>query len=237
MLRSIIVVLFLAAYTLLLGPPFILHCILTGSPRWLYFIGVSGAKLALRLGGVQTRASGLENIPTGVCLFVANHASNADPPAVVGAIPRRVALLGKKEVFEIPILSRALRLANFVPVDRSNRASAIASVDQATAYLRQGVSFLVFPEGTRSADGRLQPFKKGSFVMAIKAGVPIVPIAVAGAHHIMRKGEQTLHPGVMEVKFLPAVDASAYTLEQRGELAARVRDAIAAALPEDQRPA
>lgn len=236
MLRTLMVGVFLVAYTVVLGPLFILHCILTGSPELLYRVGVAGARFALWLGGVRIRVTGQENIPMGVCVFVGNHTSNVDPPAVVAAIPRRVALLGKKEVFRIPILRRALLLADFVPVDRSNRAAAMASVEQAVARMKKGVSYLVFPEGTRSPDGRLRPFKKGTFVMAIQAGVPVVPIAVVGAHQLMRKGSIALHPGWMEVHFLPAVDARRYTEEQRDELRARVQAAIAARLPAEQQP-
>lgn len=237
MLRTFIVAVFLAAYTVLVGPPFILHCIVTGSPELLYRVGVAGARFALRLGGVRIRATGQENIPAGVCVFVANHTSNVDPPAVVAAIPRRVALLGKKEVFRIPILRRALLLAEFVPVDRSNRAAAIASVDQAVAHMRKGVSYLVFPEGTRSPDGRLRPFKKGTFVMAIHAGAPVVPVAVVGAHKLMKKGSNALRPGTVEVHFLPAIDSRPYTEAQRDDLRARVEAAIAAHLPPEQQPA
>lgn len=236
MLRTFIAGGFLALYVLLIGPPFILHCLLTGSPELLYRVGVAGAKFALRLGGVRVRVTGRENIPQGVCLFVANHTSNVDPPAVVGAIPGRVALLGKKEVFRIPILSRALLLADFLPVDRGQRAAAIATAEKAVANLKRGVSYLVFPEGTRSHDGRLRPFKKGTFVMAIQAGVPVVPVALAGAHRLMRKGSSALSPGVVDVRFLPAIDAAPYGEQQRNELRTRVHAAIAAALPADQQP-
>lgn len=236
MLPTAIVVSFLAIYTLLVGPPFILHCVLTGRSDLLYKVGVAGARFALRLGGVRIRATGLENIPAGVCVFVANHTSNVDPPAVAAAIPRRVALLGKMEAFRVPILGRAFRLAGFVPVDRSNRAAAIASVDEAVEHLKRGTSYLVFPEGTRSLDGRLRAFKKGTFIMAIHAGVPVVPVAVIGAHRVMRKGSAAIHPGTVEIRFLPAVDSRAYTAEQRNALRTLVQDAIAAALPEEQRP-
>lgn len=236
MLRTILVGIFLVLYILLLGPPFILHCLLTGSAERLYFIGVSCAKLALRLAGVRVRAEGLAHIPPGVCIFVANHTSNADPPAVVGAIPHRVALLGKKEVFRIPILARALLLAGFVPVDRAHRESAFASVEKALVHLRAGISFLIFPEGTRSPDGRLRPFKKGTFVMAIRAGVPVVPVSVVGARHIMRKGEFAIRPGEILVRFHPPVDAAAFTPDTKEELIARVFAAVAAGLPAEQQP-
>lgn len=236
MLRALLISIFLALYTVIVGPPFILHCLMTGSPDLLYRVGVAGAVFALRLAGVRVRVEGRENIPAGVCLFVANHTSNVDPPVVVGAIPRRVALLGKKEVFNIPILAAALRLASFVPVDRANREAALASVEQAIGYLKAGVSFLIFPEGTRSPDGRLARFKKGSFVMAIRAGVWVVPISVEGAPRVMRKGEFAIRPGEVTVKFHPPVNAAEFSLDDKGELVARVHSAIAAGLPDDQKP-
>jgi 1-acyl-sn-glycerol-3-phosphate acyltransferase len=195
-----------------------------------------GGKLALRLAGILVGAEGLENIPAGVCIFVGNHSSNVDPPAVAGVIPRRVALLGKKEVFRIPILGRAMRLGNIVSVDRSNRQAARKSLEEAAEHLRRGVSFLIFPEGTRSPDGRLGFFKKGTFIMAIRARVPIVPVSVVGAQHIMPKGSLALRPGEVRVRFHAPVDASAYRLDQKDELIARVRAAVAAGLPEDQQP-
>ncbi len=236
MIRTVIVSLFLALYILLLGPPLILYSLLTGSVDLLYRMGLGGVLFITRAVGVRVRVEGIENIPASVCIFVANHTSNADPPAIAGAIPRRISILAKDSLFRIPIVSRAFRLARFVPVDRSDREAAIASLEKAIEYLKEGVSFLVYPEGTRSPDGRLLPFKKGSFMMAIMAGVPVAPVACAGAHRVMRKGELRIHAGEIVVRFQPAIDASAYTVEQRDELAARVHAAIAAALPLDQQP-
>ena len=236
MIRTANLAVLLPLYTLLLGPPCILHALLTGSVDLLYRVALGGVLFITRLVGMRVRVEGLENIPPGVCLFVANHTSNADPPAIVGAIPRRISILAKGSLFRIPIMSQAFRLASFVPVDRSDREAAIASVDRAAEYLKRGVSLLIYPEGTRSPDGRLLPFKKGAFVMAIKAGVPIVPVAAAGAHRVMRKKELAIHPGEVVVRFQPPIDASAYTLEQRDELAARVHAALAAGLPPDQQP-
>ncbi|MBI3669458.1 MAG: 1-acyl-sn-glycerol-3-phosphate acyltransferase [Acidobacteria bacterium] len=236
MIRAAIVSVLLTLYVLLLGPLLILHALLTGSVDLLYRAALAGVLFIMRMVGVLVRVEGLANIQAGVCIFVANHTSNADPPAVVGAIPRRISILVKHTLFRIPIVSRAFRLARLVPVNRADREAAIASVEKAIEYLKEGVSFLVYPEGTRSADGRLRPFKKGSFVMAIKAGVPIVPISVVGAHRILRRGELAVHPGEIVVQFGKPIDASAYAFEQRDELAARVHAAVAAGLPADQQP-
>jgi 1-acyl-sn-glycerol-3-phosphate acyltransferase len=236
MIRLIIVTVFLTLFVLLAGPPLILDAALSGKADRLYRVAVWGVSFAVRLAGIEVRVEGLENIPPGVCVFVANHTSTAEPPAVVGAIPRRVSLLAKKEIFRVPIVGAALRAAQLVPVDRSDRDAAIASVETAIQYLRGGLSFLVYPEGTRSPDGRLRPFKKGSFVMAIRAGVPVVPISAAGAQKVMRKGRLTIHPGVITVRFHPAVDAAKYSLETKEELLERVHAAIASGLPPEQQP-
>jgi len=121
-------------------------------------------------------------------------------------------------------------------VERGDHDSAIASLEKATEAMKGGQSFLIYPEGTRSPDGRLQEFKRGAVVMAIKAGVPIVPMVCAGAQKVMEKKSLVIRPGVITVEFLEPIDASAYTFEQRDELNKRVRAAMAAALPDDQKP-
>jgi len=236
MLRSLFLITFLTVYTLLVGPPLLVYSLMVGNARWLYRVGLGGVLFAVRAVGVKIRVEGLENVPPGACLFVANHTSSADAPAVVGAIPRQVAILLKESLFRYPIVGQAFRLAKFVAVNRSNREAAISSVERATQGLRAGTSFLIYPEGTRSPDGRLQPFKKGAVVMAIKAGVPIVPVACAGAHRIMEKRSLVIHAGEIVVRFCPPIDTSRFTVEQRDELNAIVRAALAAGLPPDQRP-
>jgi 1-acyl-sn-glycerol-3-phosphate acyltransferase len=220
-----------------LGPPLILYTVVTRSADLLYWVGVKGLVFITRVAGMRVDVEGRENIPPGVCLFAANHTSNADAAAIVGAIPRRLGIFARKSLFDIPIVGLAFRLPNFVPVDRGNREAALASVKQAVEYIKAGSSFLVYPEGTRSPDGRMQRFKKGSFVMAIEAGVPIVPVACAGAHRIMKKNSLVIHPGKVTVRFGKPLDVSGYTVEQRTALAQKVHDAVAAQLPDDQKPA
>jgi 1-acyl-sn-glycerol-3-phosphate acyltransferase len=190
----------------------------------------------VRAAGVRVRVSGIERIPPGVCLFAANHTSSADAPAVVGAIPRRIAILLKESLFRYPIVGAAFRLAKFIPVDRRSRDSALESLEKAVQELRTGQSFLIYPEGTRSPDGRLQKFKKGAVVMAIQAGVPIVPVACSGAHRVMEKRSLAMHPGEILVEFLNPIDSTTFTLEQREDLNQRLHDELAAGLPPDQRP-
>ena len=236
MVRTLFIAIFLSLYIFVVGIPLLLWTVISRNPDALYWGGVKGVMFFVRTVGVRVNVSGVERIPVGACLFVANHTSSADAPAVVGAIPRRIAILLKRSLFKIPIAGQAFRLAHFIPVERANHESAIASLEKATEALRGGQSFLIYPEGTRSPDGRLQEFKRGAVVMAIKAGVPIVPTVCSGAQRIMEKGSLVIHSGVINVEFLEPIDAGAYTFEQREELNQRIRAAMGEALPADQKP-
>lgn len=236
MLPILFIVIFLSIYILLVGPPLLLYTVFSKNVEPLYWAGLKGVLFFVRAVGVTIHVQGRDKIPQGVCLFVANHTSSADAPAVVGAIPRRVAVLLKASLFKWPIVGQAFRLAHFVPVDRSNRESAIASVEKAAEAMRAGQSFLIYPEGTRSQDGRLQEFKKGAVALAIKAGVPIVPVLCIGAHKVMAKRSLVVRPGRIQVEFLEPIDATDYTWDMREVLRQRVYDAMAAGLPPDQQP-
>jgi 1-acyl-sn-glycerol-3-phosphate acyltransferase len=235
MIRTFLVVLLFALAIILVLPWLLLWTLITGNPDLMYGLAVKVVRCANRLAGMRVRVEGIENIPPGACVFAANHASNVDPLALVVAIPRRVSILVKRELFRIPVLSMAMRLAQFVPVDRSRKEGA-AIVDAAVRFLQKGISFVVFAEGTRSPDGRLRPFKRGAFTMAIEARVPVVPVSIGATQRIMKKGELSLHPGEVTVRFGSAVDATEYTMEHRAELIARVESLVAAALPLDQQP-
>jgi len=236
MLRTFFVAIFLFLYILIVGPLLLVYMLITKDPDPIYWGGVRGVMFFVRAVGVRVRVKGRERIPQRVCLFAANHTSSADAPAIVGAIPRRVAILLKESLFKWPIVGEAFRSVHFIPVNRGARDSAIVSVEKATEAMKAGQSFLIYPEGTRSPDGRLQEFKKGAVVMAIKAGVPIVPMVCAGAHRIMEKRSLVIRPGEIVVEFLEPIDASKYGFEERDVLNQIVHEAMAAALPEDQKP-
>jgi 1-acyl-sn-glycerol-3-phosphate acyltransferase len=236
MIRTILAVIYLALGILLVMPWLMLWSFLTGRADLMYRVAMRVVRTGVRIVGVRVRVEGTDNIPPGVCMFAANHVSNIDPLAFVPAIPRRVGLLVKSELFRVPILGKAMRMAGFVPVERENREAAAGSVDEALKYLKEGLSFAVYPEGTRSRDGRMLPFKKGTFLMAVRATVPVVPVSIVGAQDLMRKGEWAVRPGEVTIRFGPAVDASAYTVEQRAILLARLEELVAAGLPEDQKP-
>jgi 1-acyl-sn-glycerol-3-phosphate acyltransferase len=236
MLRAAFISVFLSLYILIAGPPLILYAYFTKDVDPLYWVAVKGVMFFVNCIGVRVQVKGTERIPKGTCIFAANHTSSADAPAVVGAIPRRIAILLKRSLFGWPIVGQAFHLAHFIPVDRFNRDAAIESVDKATASLRAGQSFLIYPEGTRSPDGRLQQFKKGTAVMAINSGVPVVPVACSGAHRIMEKRKLNIHPGTILVEFLDPIDSTKYSLDQRESLVQEIHDRLAAGLPPDQRP-
>jgi 1-acyl-sn-glycerol-3-phosphate acyltransferase len=236
MIRTIIVIVYLAIAIFLILPFYILYSAISGNPNPMYQVAMKALRLVLKIAGIRVHVEGTENIPTRTCIFVSNHVSNVDPPALAPYIPRRVAILAKKEVFRIPVLASALRQVRILPVDRGNKEEASAAVDQAVQYLREGTSYLVFAEGTRSRDAHLKPFKNGTFVMAIEAGVMVVPISLSGTQRMLRKGEWFIRPGEMTVRFGPAVDASQYTQDQRDALRKRVFELVAAGLPEEQRP-
>jgi 1-acyl-sn-glycerol-3-phosphate acyltransferase len=236
MLRAAFMCVFLTLYVLILGPPLLIYTFVTKHVDPLYWAGVKGVMFFVNCVGVHVDVRGTERIPAGTCIFAANHTSSADAPAVVGAIPRRIAILLKRSLMEWPIVGQAFQLAHFIPVDRFNREAAIESIERAIEALRNGQSFLIYPEGTRSNDGRLQEFKKGTAVMAIQAGVPVVPIACSGAHRIMEKRKLRIKPGRILVEFLEPVDPKKYSFEQREALTQEVHDRLATALPPDQRP-
>lgn len=236
MLRAFIVCAITSLYILVVGAPFLIYAVLTKNTDPLYHVGVLGARLALRLAGARLVVRGLENIPQGrAAVFMPNHQSNCDPPAVFSILPP-VLVLAKKEFFRVPIVGRGMVLRGFIPVDRKNREKAIQAVEEAARSLRVGNSFLVYPEGTRSPDGRLQPFKKGAFMMAIRAGAPIVPISVSGAWRIMRKGELAIRPGVVRITLHHPIPTEGSTFADRDQVMRRVRQAISQGLAPEEQP-
>lgn len=236
MIRSTILFAFLGFAIVFLLPWLILWTLIAKTPDVMYRTAMKAIRMVLRLISVRVHVEGLENIPPGVCIFAANHISTIDPMAFIPAIPRRVAILVKQELFRIPLFGAAMKAAQFVPVDRSDRDAAAASLDLSIQRLKQGTSFAIYPEGTRSPDGRLRPLKKGAFIMAVGAGVPIVPVSIVGAQKIMQKGNLKVSAGDIIVRFGPPVDGAAYTDETRDALRQRIEALIAAGLPEEQQP-
>jgi 1-acyl-sn-glycerol-3-phosphate acyltransferase len=203
-LRMVFVFIVLGVPAALIGIPW---SALRGNFRTMYRWGIAVIRLGVRAAGVRVRVEGRENIPRGEpCIFVSNHVSNMDPPVLLPAIPGMTSVFLKRSLMKIPLLGTAMRMGKFVPVARGgSREEAEKSVAAATEALRSGLHVTIFPEGTRSPDGNLLPFKMGAFFLAETSLAPIVPIVIRGTAGMMRKGSLKLFPCDAVVRFLPAV--------------------------------
>lgn len=207
--------------------------LITGDVRFLYWAGMGLAYYGARLTGAKAKLVGLDKIdPAGTYIFMSNHVSNLDPPLLVPKIPGRTSVLAKKEIWRIPILGKALDLAEIVPVERSNREAAINSIRRASEVMRHHINMTIFPEGTRSPDGRLMPFKKGPFHLAAETGFSIVPVTILGTYEMMPKGKLIVKGGTATLVFHAPVDPKQFA--SREELMEIVRKAINSALPAER---
>jgi 1-acyl-sn-glycerol-3-phosphate acyltransferase len=226
----------LLATFILLGLPaaivFIPLAVLTGNATPLYRVSMRITRTAFFLAGIRIAVSGRERIPARTaCIFMSNHVSNLDPPALLPLIPGRAAVFLKRSLTKIPILGYAFKLGEFIPVDRDGRVeSAQESAAAARRVLGKGIHIATFVEGTRSRDGRLLPFKKGPFYLAKDAGAPCIPVSIHGTESMMAKGSLKIRPGAVHIVFHPPIDPAQY--QTREELMQAVRAAIASALPE-----
>src|SRR5271167_718387 len=234
MIRAVFMLAFWGLSTLVVGPPGLLYALLTGNVMPLYWVACRMAHLGVRLAGVKIEVRGRAHLQPGRnYIFMSNHVSNLDPPVLIPVIPGRCSVLVKKELFRIPILGTGMKVEDLVPVDRSNRESAIESVNAAVRVLQQGLHMVIFPEGTRSEDGRLLPFKKGPFHLAMESGVPIVPVTILGTYESWPKTRFGLRPGTATVLFHPPVDPRTYP--DRDSLMQAVGEAVESALPAERR--
>ena len=199
--------------------------LLTGNVSLLYRVGMWGAWTGVRLAGIGVQAIGLDKLdPARTFIFMSNHASNIDPPLLIPLIPRRTSVMVKRELFRYPILGKTMRLGSLVPVDRGDRDAGISAVRAAGEVIRQGINMTIYVEGKRSFDGKLLPFKKGPFYLAMESNVPIVPVTISGSHYVMPKKRFAIKPGTVTVTFHNPIEPKDFG--SREDLMDKVRRAI-----------
>jgi len=183
--------------------------------------------LILLASRIRVQVSGHSNLdPTTPCIFMSNHQSNFDVPVLLAYLNAQFRWLAKTELFKIPIFGLAMRRAGYISIDRGDHESAIRSMAMAADAIRNGASVMIFPEGTRSRDGRIQPFKKGGFVLAVDSGAPIVPITIHGTGRIMSKTGMKINTGSVCMEIGKPIQTAGYTRDTKDALMAHVRRTI-----------
>jgi 1-acyl-sn-glycerol-3-phosphate acyltransferase len=175
----------------------------------IWFARFAWSPSILWLAGVKVEVARRPSLPDGPLVFACNHESALDILALLSVLPRAVRFVAKRELFDIPIFGWYMRIGGHIEVDRQHHAQAVTSLKAAGRTIRAGTSLIVFPEGTRSKDGHIHPFKKGPFVVAMEAGVPVVPVAISGAGRITPKKQIAVWPGTIRIALADPVDPRA----------------------------
>jgi 1-acyl-sn-glycerol-3-phosphate acyltransferase len=230
-IRSTVAYLFVASWVLVVGTPALAVGIVTGAQRHLFYLGILCVRIALAIVGIRVMVVGANHLQRRrAALYCVNHASNVEPPilfAVLRELTPNLKVVYKAVLRKLPILGRGFDVVGFVPIERENRERATQAIEKGVDAVRAGNSLLMFPEGTRSRTGELLPFKRGAFVLAIKAAAPVVPVAIFGADRAMRKGSKLIWPTVVRVHLGAPVDTAGMHLDDRGALAESVRARVA----------
>jgi 1-acyl-sn-glycerol-3-phosphate acyltransferase len=227
MIRSALLVTLGVAITGFISLWCIIISIIPNSENRIHAIAKLWAKILLLISNTKVEVIGKENILRGKPqIFMANHQSDFDILIALGHIPGQFRWIAKKELFSIPIFGAAMKTAGYIEIDRQNHEKAMQSLDEAALRIREGKSVMSFPEGTRSRDGEIKFFKQGIFHLAIKSGVPIIPVSIIGSGRIMPKRSLKITPGRVKLVIGKPVDVKSYYIENRHELIDQVRKVI-----------
>lgn len=232
LLRSLLVTAVALVSTLVISLISVLNAFVLRLPlRKMRKLTIFWGRLILFCSGVRVWKTGGDSLdPDAPYVFAANHQSQYDIFVLSGYLGHDFSWLAKKELFAVPLWGRAMRAAGYIPIDRSRGREAMKSLNEAATRIAAGTSVVIFPEGTRSLDGRLGEFKAGVMHLAIKAGVPVVPVAIGGTHRVLPKGSLLPRPGRVTVRVGGPVDVARYGPKEKQELARRIRAEVGAML-------
>jgi 1-acyl-sn-glycerol-3-phosphate acyltransferase len=191
-------------------------------------------RLLLMTWGVRVVVAGRENVPAGPAVYAANHGSALDIPILFGHLPVDFRIIHKQSLYYVPVLGAYLYLGGHIGIDRANAFGARRSLARAAERIRRGTSVAVFPEGTRSRDATVRTFKRGSFVLAVSAGVPVVPVSLAGVKRLAPRGLLRMKPGTVRLTIHPAVPTAGRDARDAAELADQVHRVVAAACAQEE---
>lgn len=227
MIHSVLLVTIGAAITVFLSFWSVVFSVFPAADNKIHKLANLWAKILLLICNIKVKVIGEENLLQGKPqIFMANHQSDFDILISLAYIPVQFRWIAKKELFTIPIFGAAMKSAGYIEMDRSNHEKALQSIDEAALRIRRGKSIMTFPEGTRSRDGEIKAFKQGAFHLAIKSGVPIVPVSIIGSGRIMPKRSLRIKPGQIKMIIGKPVNAVNYDIEKRLDLIEKVRAEI-----------
>jgi len=229
-MRSILLVL-VYIVLLILAVPVLLVCVLFGLRDAFIAYGRWMMRVGRRILGIEIEVRGLDRLdPATPCIFMSNHLSFLDGPLLMTILDRPARVIVKRFVFRIPVLGLGMRFSGYVPFDKEGHGAGKVSIARAACLIRENrYSFLIFPEGTRSRDGNIQPFRRGGFFLALACGAPIVPVTIRGTYELMPRGKRIIRKGFVQIAFHEPVPVTGYAQETMAALMERVKGAVGSA--------
>ena len=227
MIRTLIIVIFTFPATVLLSSLTILASFINKNGDLAYNITKTWAKFVLAVSRIKVTVQGSYNIRSDRSyIYMSNHQSNFDIPVALAYLPFKFRWVAKAELFKIPIFGNAMHRVGHINIDRSNRRAAFKSLKKAAKNIREGVSVLIYPEGTRSKDGNIGTFKNGGFVLSVESGTPIVPVIIHGTWPIMSRDKIIVKPGNVIIEIKEPIETKNYNRKTRNDLLKKVRNVI-----------